>query len=123
MVLVCTYLSHLVISLFREAYFISPIQREHQCTDSCLTLSQFANSTNDLNVNTTLIFWPGKHTLDNNVTIFDIRQLLIVSNHSLKIPPKAEILCGGTNGFRFQAFSLELYLSPKYYLRPQTSTV
>lgn len=60
---------------FRETYFISPMQREQQCTDSCLTLSHFANSTNDLNVNTTLIFWPGRHTLDSNVTIFDIRQL------------------------------------------------
>lgn len=77
------------------------MQREQQCTNSCLTLSQFANSTNDLNVNTILIFWPGKHTLDSNITIFDIRQLLLVSNHSLKSPHIAEILCDGINGFRF----------------------
>ena len=52
-----------------EVYYITP-STNGSCKEHCITLSQFADSINQLiRTNTTLIFSPGSHSLSTNVSV------------------------------------------------------
>ena len=60
------------------------------CQDSCLTLSAVTtNTTNYLESNSTLMFQPGSHNLDSNISISNISMLKLYSNE----PLATKIIC------------------------------
>ena len=66
----------------------------------CITLTQFAsNESNDLHPNTRLIFQPGDHTLDSQLSITNINKLTITSNSTVAMG--TVIVCKDSSRFNF----------------------
>ena len=72
-------------------FFITPFINDSSCqSEACFTLSQFANvriSTEDANI--TLIVLPGNHSLDTDLSLTDLTDLLVTPWYSHQAePPK-----------------------------------
>ena len=52
--------------------YITPSVRESCPENPCLTLQQFARNTGMVNFNTTLVFLPGNHGLESNISLSSV---------------------------------------------------
>ena len=65
-------------------FFITPFINNSSCqSDACFTLSQFANlNISTENANITLIVLPGNHSLDTDLSLMDLTELLVTPWYS-----------------------------------------
>ena len=85
-------------------YCITPTQSEgSEANVSCLTFTQFANSSRNLVSDTTLILRPGNYTLDVEISIFNISQFSMLGNASTVSPLNFTIVCESQAKFNFEA--------------------
>ena len=87
--------------LLSDVYHITPSASDPCPTETCLTLSQFAdNSTNFLNsTNTTLIFLPGNHNLESQILFANVSNISMLTMSSLS--SNSVITCGHDASFKF----------------------
>ena len=86
-----------------ETLHVRPTSTNTSCpTHPCHTLSEYAQDPgqyfNDSNL--TLLFLPGNHTVDVNVTITNIHRLEILGNTSAVVPTM--VVCSSNVGFTFE---------------------
>ena len=70
-------------------------------TKPCLTLSQFAANTSWLKSNTTLMFLPGNHTLNSEISISNISNLSMLPNSTLEDSFQT-VICQQIASFKFE---------------------
>lgn len=67
----------------------------------CTTLSEYAQETENFTSNTTMVFIPGDHNLDVNITVAGISRLTMHGKSSSGYIPR--IVCNGLVGFSFRS--------------------
>ena len=88
--------------LYGEILHVRPTSSSTVCvTHPCHTLSEYAHLEHYFNdSNLTLQFLPGNHTLDVNLTITSIHNLVVLGNSSAVVP--TEIVCSSNVGIIFR---------------------
>ena len=85
--------------------YVTPSVHESCPENPCLTLQQFAKNTSMMESNTTLIFLPGNHELDSNISlsIASVDYLAMFSESLLADhePLQLTITCEPNSGFVF----------------------
>ena len=77
-----------------QVYYITPSSSDPCPAEPCLTLSQFANNSNNyVNSNTTLIFLSGKHRLELELLVDNTTELSILFNSMNSTDTHAVIVC------------------------------
>ena len=94
-----------ILSCFRfigggTVLYITPTVNDPCPENSCLTIQQFATNVSLAESNTTLIFRPGNHGLDLNISLSSIDHLALLSK-SLLGDPLVNITCQSNAGFEF----------------------
>ena len=75
-------------------HYITSSTSERCLIEPCLTLAQFANNTSEyLDSNTTLIFKPGNHTLNSQLTVSMVANFSIIP-YSLSVTSDTNVVCG-----------------------------
>ena len=78
--------------------------------ETCYTLSEYIRVMDQLfTTNTTLVFLPGHHTLENGILISNISSLTLIGSNPT-IEGSASIMCARPSSFAFQEIN-ELYVS------------
>ena len=88
-----------------NVYCVTPTQPANTACSSCprnsthcATLSEYAqNAESYFTSNTALVFLPGAHTLDRNITVSNVTRLTMRGESS-----SARIVCNGSVGFKFE---------------------
>ena len=98
-----------------EIYLITPSSSDSCPEKSCLTLSQFAaNTSSFLDSNTIMVFLPGNHTLDRNLSASSVSSFRMLSDialfGSLSDRPDTSITCETSVMFNFDNIT-QLYFS------------
>ena len=85
-------------------YYIKPSSSNSCPTESCFTLQQLANSTNKLkNSSTKLIFLPGNHDLDLELSIIGINTVSMHSNITNSLGGDTVVInCNHSGKFKFE---------------------
>ena len=75
-------------------YYITSSTSGRCLVEPCLTLAQFANNTSKyLDSNTTLIFKPGNHTLNSQLTISSVANISFIP-YSISVTADINVACG-----------------------------
>ena len=102
-------------------YYITPSPSDPCLEKPCLTLSQFATNTSKyLDSNTTMIFLPGNHNLDTNLTVAKVESFMILSNSTSMVYAiftfDTKITCKQSTMFKFNSVS-HLHISGIEFIR------
>ena len=85
-----------------KVLYITPLQSTPCLEKPCLTLSSFAANTSWLiELNATLVFLPGNHTLGSDVSVSNISYLSIFPKSSFKGSQNPIIICWRNANFKF----------------------
>ena len=92
-----------------NVYFVTPTQpTDTSCSTCphnsthCATLSEYAKQTNSyFTSNTTMVFLPGNHILDMNITVANISRLSMCGEPSSGYV--AKVVCNGSVGLSFMS--------------------
>ena len=99
-------LSSLPAEIFTEStYHIKPILDTPCPAEPCLTLSQYAQS-HFLTSNTTLIFLPGNHSLDRDITVTNVTRFVMLGDSTSHPNITSRIVCKGPHVLTFHNISM-----------------
>ena len=88
-----------------DVYYITPNEHADSCTESCLTLSQFAANSSDVlysNATLALVFLPGTHYLNTaNLTLSNVEYIAMESESI-----SAQIVCSYDHNIHFSLSQL-----------------
>ena len=85
-----------------NVYCVTPTATSCSCSHSnhCATLSEYAQKTElYFTSNTTMVFLPGNHTLDRNITVANVTRLTMCGESSSG--NRATVVCSGSVGLSF----------------------
>ena len=91
----------------QSTYYVKPTPDTVCPTMPCLTLSLCVEWANDhlFPSNTTLVFLPGDHSLESNLSIVNASKLVMLAGNSTYLPKTTTIVCNGLIAFMFQNIS------------------
>ena len=88
------------VSYHKEGYYITPSQNVPCPQDPCLTLSQFTASffENDSEMNLSLFFLPGNHSLDREMFLWQLNSVLMTKAEQMNYGNDVCIECSSQSG-------------------------